>query len=68
MGVVSSTTSASAASVEAAGVVPYCQMTASNSSSVSGNATSAGPTAVAQRRVTPSASREVPMVKRGTTR
>ena len=29
---------------------------------------SAGPTAVAQRRVTPSASREIPMVKRGMTR
>ena len=57
-----------AAGPGSAGVVPYCQMTASKSSPVSGNATSAGPTAVAQRRVTPSASREVPMVKRGTTR
>ncbi len=48
--------------------MPYCQMTASKSSAVSGRATSAGPTAVAQRWVTPSASRDVPKVKRGTTR
>ena len=55
-------------SAATSGVVPYCQMTASNSSSVWGSAASAGPTAVAQRRVTPSASREIPMAKRGITR
>jgi len=47
--VVRSATAASTGS-RGAGAVPYCQMTASKSSPVSGNATSAGPTAVAQRR------------------
>ena len=57
-----------AGSSATSGVVPYCQITASKSSSVPGRAVSAGPTAVAQRRVNPSASREIPMAKRGMTR
>ncbi len=58
-------TAATPASAATSGLVPYCQMTASKSSSVDGRAMSAGPTAVAQRRATPSASREMPMEKRG---
>ena len=55
-------------SVATSGVVPYCQITASKRSSVPGSAESAGPTAVAQRRVSPSGSREIPMENRGMTR
>ncbi len=61
-------TAATPGSASTSGLVPYCQMTASKSSSVDGRAMSAGPTAVAQRRATPSASREIPMEKRGITR
>ena len=65
MGVERPATPGSAAT---SGVVPYCQMTELKSSSVCGSAVSEGPTAVAQRRETPSASREIPMAKRGITR
>ena len=64
MGVVRRVTPGSALT---SGVVPYCQITASKSSAVPGSVMSAGPTAVAQRRVTPSASRSIPMQKRGMT-
>ena len=47
-------TAATPGSAATSGLVPYCQMTASKSSSVRGEGASAGPTAVAQRRVTPS--------------
>ena len=47
---------------------PYCQITASKSSSVAGRGRSRGPTAVAHRWVAPSGSRPMPMVKRGTMR
>ena len=47
--------------------VSYCQRTASRSSSVPGSGEAAGPTAVTQRRGTPSSSRVMPMVKRGMT-
>ena len=47
--------------------VSYCHSTASSSSSVPGSGVAAGPTAVTQRRGTPSSSRAMPMVKRGIT-